>query len=65
MCEYYKKIDSGIYKCITEQEYIQLQKDEKAKAESATIMFIIWFFVVIIIHIIKEAINKRKSQNNL
>ena len=63
MCKYYQKIDSYLYKCITEQEYVQLVKDEKAKAESATIMFIIWFFVIIIIHIIKDQIEKWKSKN--
>ena len=65
MCEYYQKISSYVYKCITEQEYVQLQKDEKAEAEFATTMFIIWFFVVIIIHIIKEQIKKWKFKNNL
>lgn len=65
MCEYYQKISSYVYKCITEQEYVQLQKDEKAGVEFATTMFIIWFFVVIIIHIIKEQIKKWKFKNNL
>lgn len=65
MCQYYEKIDSYVYKCITEQEYVQLQKDKKAEAERATTLFIIWFFVVIIIHIIKEQIEKWKSKNNL
>lgn len=64
MCKYYKKIDFGIYKCITEQEYVQLVKDEKAKAEFIGIVFMILFFVIIIIHIIKEQIEKWKSKNN-
>lgn len=72
MCQYYKKIDFGIYKCITEPEYIQLQKDSKAKAEFIGIVFMILFFVwiicffgIIIIHTIEEQIKKRKYKNNL
>lgn len=72
MCQYYEKIDSYLYKCITEQEYVQLVKDEKAKAEFIGIMFmtlffvwIICFFCIIIKHIIEEQIKKWKSKNNL
>lgn len=65
MCQYYKKIDSYLYKCITEQEYVQLVKGGKAKAEFIGIVFMILFFVIIIIHIIKEQIKKWKFKNNL
>lgn len=56
MCKYYQKINSDIYKCITEQEYIQLEKDRKAEAENVSIIFIVLLFVVIIFSIIKEVI---------
>ena len=62
MCEYYKKIDSGIYKCINEQEYVQLVKDWKIAVDNLSILFITLFFIFIIWMIIKWKIDKMESK---
>lgn len=65
MCKYYQKINSYIYKCITEQEYVQLVKDRKIEVDNFSILFIALFFIFIIWMIIKWQIEKLESKNNL
>ena len=65
MCKYYQKINSDIYKCITEQEYIQLEKDWKIAVDNFSILFIALFFIFIMWLIIKWQIEKLESKNNL